>query len=185
VKLIRGKKDVTTHCSFTDGPKDLIITSHYRLSVHHPAAGRELRLHSTIFFSEVMHGEYWVQREECQIVCIIRKAKRYLDFVMACFLTDGCVLFGEMLALVLGIQYCEWLSNCSESCHERQKSSSHSQTSPSTMLAKQRSRGRFHVSLQGLLHSVIQRDAARTAQPRLAGLQHELLRHARFLLRPV
>lgn len=43
-----------------------------------------------------MHGEYWVQREECQIVCINRKAKRYLDdFVMVCFLTDGRVLFGR------------------------------------------------------------------------------------------
>ena len=50
----------------------------------------------TVFFSEVMHGEYWVQREECQIVCINRKAKRYLDdFVMVCFLTDGRVLFGR------------------------------------------------------------------------------------------
>jgi len=69
-----------------------------------------------------MHGEYWIQREECQIVCIIRKAKRYLDdFVMACFFTDGRVLFGEVRALVLGMQYYEWLSNCSESCHERQK----------------------------------------------------------------
>ena len=44
VKLVRGKKDVTTPCSFTDGTKDLIITGHYRLPVHHPAAGRELRL---------------------------------------------------------------------------------------------------------------------------------------------
>ena len=58
-----------------------------------------------------MHGEYWSQREECQIVCIIRKAKRYLDdFVMVCFLTDGRVLFGEARTLVLGMQYCEWLS---------------------------------------------------------------------------
>jgi hypothetical protein len=91
----------------------------------------------TIFFSEVMHGEYWAQREECQIVCIIRKAKRYLDdSVMLCFSTDRRVLFGEAPALVLGMQYCEWLSNCSESCHERQKSSSHSQICPSMMLAK-------------------------------------------------
>jgi hypothetical protein len=95
-----------------------------------------------------MHGEYWAQREGCQIVCIIRKAERYLDdYVMVCFVTDGRVLFGEVRAM----QFCEWLSNCSESCHERQKSSSHSPTSPSMMLAKYRSRAGFHVSLQGML----------------------------------
>ena len=82
-----------------------------------------------------MHGEYRVQREECQTVCIIRKAKRYLDnLVMTCFLIDGRVVFGEVRALVLGMQYGPWLSNCSESCHERKKkkkSSSHSQGNPS------------------------------------------------------
>lgn len=104
---------------------------------HHPVSHCSLsaREGTAIFFSEVMHGEYWIRREECQIVCIIRGAKRHPDdSVMECFTTDGRVLFGEVRASVLCMQHCEWLSNCSVSCHEPRESSSHSQNSPSTIL---------------------------------------------------
>jgi hypothetical protein len=61
-RLVGKIKDVTLSCSFTDVPKDLIITSHYySLSVHLPAAGRDLRLYHILRWSHAWRilGSTW------------------------------------------------------------------------------------------------------------------------------